>query len=176
MKKQATLAAAVLIGIWNAPLGAQAVGQADVMIQSLTVSRTRSRPTIQAPISRPPTPDLSPVRPAPTLAVPDAGLAIQVTVFSHNDDDAQNVRLNVFFPPETHVISLPSNCSVPTTGGTTNPFASCTIGTLAVQGSQTVNLTISMPPSHVVPRVGAFAWAETPDPSTANNHAVQIAP
>jgi hypothetical protein len=24
--------------------------------------------------------------------------------------------------------------------------------------------------------VGAFAWAETPDPSTANNHAVQIAP
>ena len=176
MKKQTITVAAVLFGIWNAPLAAQAVGQADVMIQSLTVDRTRSRPTLPATISRPPTTDIRPAPTTPALAIAAAGLAIQVVVFSHNDDDAQNVRLNVFFPPETHVISMPPNCTVPTTGGTTNPFASCTIGTLAVQGSQTVNLTISMPPSHVVPRVGAFAWAETPDPSTANNHAVQVAP
>ena len=103
-------------------------------------------------------------------------IAIQVVVFSYNDDDAQNVRLNIFFPPETHVVSMPKNCTVPVTGGTTNPFASCALGTFFVNAQQTVVLTISMPPSYVAPRVGVFAWSETPDPSTANNHAEQVAP
>jgi hypothetical protein len=176
MRTEFIYLATALAVLADAPrAAAQAVGQADVMIQSLTVSRMRPRPTMPATLPRVPAPELPVATPTPvTLAA--AGLAIQVTVFSHNDDDAQNVRLNVFFPPETHVTSMPANCTVPTTGGTTNPFATCTVGTLAVQGSQTVAITISMPPSHVVPRVGAFAWAETPDPSTANNHAVQIAP
>ena len=176
MSTRMILTAAALAALWSIPPAeAQAVGQADVMIQNLTVNRTRNRPTLPGTTSRVPVPSIG-ERAAAPVSIAAAGLAIQVTVFSHNDDDAQNVRLNVFFPPETQVISMPSNCTVPTTGGTTNPFASCTVGTLAVQGSQTVNITISMPPSHVVPRVGAFAWAETPDPSTANNHAEQVAP
>jgi hypothetical protein len=154
---------------------AQAVGQADVLIQSLSVTRTRSRPAVVEPVSKLPSPTLQGGT-AGLATIAASGLAIQVTVFSHWDDDAQNVRLNVFFPPETHVISMPANCSVPKTAGTFNAFASCMVGTLAVQGSQTLNLTISMPPAHVIPRVGVFAWAETPDPNTTNNHAQQVAP
>jgi hypothetical protein len=175
MPAKSMLILAALGGLCTArAVAAQAVGQADVLIQSLTVNRTRGLPTLAQPGPRGTLPGPRGV-PAPG-PIATGGLAIQVVVFSYWDDDAQNVRVNVFFPPETSVISMPPNCAVPATGGSTNPFASCTLGTLGVNASQTVNITITMPPSYVVPRVGVFAWAETPDPNTANNHAEQVAP
>jgi hypothetical protein len=55
-------------------------------------------------------------------------------------------------------------------------FVTCDLGTFAVGASRTVQLAISIPPSHVVPRVSAFAWSVTSDPSMANNFAERVAP
>jgi hypothetical protein len=66
---------------------AQAVWQADVQIQTLTVTAARGsiRPVRPAPLPRVAPPD--PVASLPT-AIPSDALDINVTVFSNNDDDA----------------------------------------------------------------------------------------
>ena len=170
----------VIGGLVSTRAAGQAVGQADVMIQSLTVAPARSLPQMRQPIpgrlAR--QPGGTAVAPAP-LPVGDA-LDIQVVVFSNNDDDAQNVKLNIFLPPETHAIQLPAGCAAPVTNngstGVSNAFVTCMLGAMPVNASRVINLTISRPPSFVVPRVGVFAWSETPDPNTANNHAEAVAP
>lgn len=157
---------------------AQAVGQADVQIQSMVVSATRTPPTI-APATKagarlPGTASAHPTLPA------SGALAVQVVVLSNNDDDAQNVQVNIFLPPESKVLSLQNGCAAwPANSmatGAVSAFVSCGLGYFAVNQTKTVSLTITRPPSYVVPRVGVFAWSETPDPNTANNHDEKVAP
>ena len=177
------MAGAILLGaaggVTNA--AAQAVGQADVQIQSLTVNFTPTVAGRVKPIPRPISPVMPPSRFAPAAAAPAGGsLVAQVVVFSNNDDDAQNVKLNIFLPPETHVLALPPGCTAPVSNngstGVSNAFVHCTLGVMTVNASRSVTLTISRPPSFVVPRVGVFAWSDTPDPNTGNNHAEAVAP
>jgi hypothetical protein len=157
---------------------AQAVGQADVQIQSLTVTPARS---LRAPGRTLPTRIAPPggiVGPTPLPA--SDSLDINVVVFSWNDDDAQNVKLNIFLPPESHVLGMPAECAAPVSNpgatGVSNAFVTCTLGSMAVNAARPVRITIARPVSYVVPRVGVFAWSETPDPNTANNHAEAVAP
>ena len=157
-------AAALLAAGFPRALSAQAVGQADVQIQALSV-------TWQSSTSR--------VGSLTTTRTLTRNLQIGVTVFSNNDDDAQAVRLLIFLPPESQALTLPSSCAAGATNGTTgtaNAYVTCRIGTLPVNGSQTIAITASAPPSYVVPRVGVFAWSDTSDPNTANNHAEAVAP
>lgn len=159
---------------------AQAVGQADVQIQSLTVSFTPTAGGAMKPIQRP----ASPIGGRPTLqpanpAAAGGSMVANVVVFSNNDDDAQNVKLNIFLPPETHVLALQPGCVSPVTNngatGVSNAFVTCSLGAMTVNASRSISLTISRPPTYVVPRVGVFAWSETPDPNTGNNHAEAVA-
>ena len=170
-----------LVGVSTGPALAQAVGQADVQIQSLSVVKRLVignqpiRPVAVKTLSTTPTRNAQ----LPNQIPATDQLDIQVVVFSNNDDDARNVRLHVIFPPETRILAAPSNCVGGPGGiggpGTVNAYAICSIGTLTVGASQMVRLSISLPPSYVVPRVGVFAWSDTSDPNSANNHAEQVA-
>ncbi|MGE0551855.1 MAG: hypothetical protein AB7R55_00365 [Gemmatimonadales bacterium] len=82
---------------------AQAVSQADVQIQALTVARRASpsgvaTATRAVPRARGST--------GATLAPVDA-IDVTVTVFSNNDDDAQAVQLRIFLPPESRPLIDP---------------------------------------------------------------------
>ena len=176
--KTTMTATLVLLATAAAPAAAQAVGQADVQIQSLSVTAARVRPTL-APAPRGGPRPIGAPAPAPTIGPADA-LSIQVVVLSNNDDDAQNVQLNIFLPPESRVLSLPAGCaafpvnSMPS--GAVSAFVTCGLGALYVNATRAVGLTITRPPSYVAPRVGVFAWSETPDPNTGNNHDEKVAP
>ena len=161
-------------GLLSVRAEAQAVWQADVQIQSLTVTPGR---TLASPTRTLPGRVAAPAGGGRTALPASEALDVQVVVFSNNDDDAQNVRLSIFLPPESHPLSIPAGCSAPPPGGNT-PTASvtCLLGAMGVNASRTVALSISRPPSYVVPRVGVFAWSDTPDPSTLNNHAEAVAP
>lgn len=178
MRTKSMVLLATVTGVVSTRAAAQAVGQADVLIQSLSVVAAPPQPMARGAIpSRPARqPAGGTVAPLPA----STALDIQVVVFSYNDDDAQNVKLNIFLPPETHAVALPAGCAAPVTNngstGISNAFVTCTLGAMGVNASRAINLTISRPPSFVVPRVGVFAWSETPDPNTANNHAEAVAP
>lgn len=173
-----TLVIVVLSVLGFTDASAQAVWQADVQIQSLTATAARTplktlRPAIQP---RTGAPVLGAAVPQPLTS--DA-LDVSVVVFSNNDDDARNAKLLVFLPPESRVIAMPPSCVAPPPPGvgapSNNAYVTCTLGDMAVNASQTVRVTIARPPSHVVPRVGAFAYSDSPDPNTTNNHAETIA-
>jgi Domain of unknown function DUF11 len=144
---------------------AQAVGQADVQIQRLSVAWQLQRQVLTGARS--------------AVATPTRNLVINVTVFSNNDDDAQGVGLMVFLPPESKAMSVPANCVPQGTNGSTgtaNAYVMCKLGALPVNASSAITIAASAPPSYVVPRVGVFAWSQTSDPNTANNHAESVAP
>jgi len=173
------IAAGVAAGIQ--PARAQAVGQADVQIQSFSVTASRPVPVRPvAPIRGAGSAIAPPTTVSPGAALQGPSINIQVVVLSNNDDDAQNVRLNIFLPPESHVLAVPAGCQQPPTNngatGVSNAFVHCAFGAMFVNATRTINLTISRPPSYVVPRVGVFAWSDTPDPNTGNNHAEAVAP
>lgn len=177
MLTKSLVALAAVAGLVSTRAAGQAVGQADVLIQSLSVVAAAPQPTLRGNLpARPVRQPGGTVAPAPLPS--STALDIQVVVFSYWDDDAQNVTLNIFLPPESHAVSMPKGCWAPTNNGSTgvsNAFVSCSLGSMAVNATQTVLLTISRPPSFVIPRVGVFAWSETPDPNTANNHAEAVA-
>jgi hypothetical protein len=179
MLKRSMMALTAVAGLVSTQAAGQAVGQADVMIQSLTVVAAAPQPTVRGQL--PGRPSRQPGGTTVPASLPaSTALDIQVVVFSYNDDDAQNVKLNIFLPPETHAMSLPAGCVAPVTNngatGVSNAFVTCSLGAMFVNASRSIGLTISRPPSFVVPRVGVFAWSETPDPNTANNHAEAVAP
>lgn len=157
---------------------AQAVWQADVQIQSLVVTAPRTSLKTTRPVTQPRI--VAPV-PGATLPqpLPSDALEISVVVLSNNDDDARNAKLLVFLPPESRAIAMPPSCAAPPPPGvgapSNNAYVSCSLGDMGVNATQTVRVTIARPPSHVVPRVGVFAYSDSPDPNTGNNHAETVA-
>lgn len=166
-----------LCALFSPRVDAQAVGQADVSIQSLTVTASRTPAKIAQALPGRVMPPSGSV--APTPLPPSAALDVNVVVFSHWDDDAQNVKLLIFLPPESRVLGMPAECAAPVSNpgstGISNAFVTCTLGSMAVNATRPVRISITRPVSYVVPRVGVFAWSETPDPNTSNNHAVTVA-
>jgi len=157
---------------------AQAVAQADVVLQTMSVVRRPAkvlpvRPT-RPPLGDPRTPALTPV-PAPAPAPTD--IDVQVTVFSYHDDDAHGAMLRVFLPPETQATAMSAGCTAGGIAGSPiHAYVTCSLGQMAVNATRVIMLTFSAPPSHVVARVGAFAWSDTSDPNTGNNYMERVAP
>jgi Domain of unknown function DUF11 len=169
---------AVLCVLFCGNAFAQAVWQADVQIQSFTVTAASGMIKIPRPVPLPRTgiPGPGPNAPPP---IPSNALDVNVTVLSNNDDDARNVKLLVFLPPESRVITMPASCVASQLSGPNLPTnaasVTCPLGDLTVNATQSVRITIARPPSHVVPRVGVFAYSDSPDPNTGNNHAEVVA-
>jgi hypothetical protein len=164
-----------VISVTNA--SAQAVWQADVKIQSLAVTAARTPLKTPRPVIQPRV-----VAPAPGATLPQPlpsdALEINVVVHSDNDDDARNAKLLVFLPPESRAISMPPSCVAPPPPGvgapSNNAYVTCTLGDMGVNATQAVRLTIARPPAHVIPRVGVYAYSDSPDPNTGNNHAETV--
>jgi hypothetical protein len=150
---------------------AQARAQADVSVTSVTITPVKpGRPnTIANPAT---TPVSLPTGTKPNAAQLSAdGLKCSVTVFSHNDDDANQAMLLVVVPVEISVISNPNNGIIYKAGGGTSPFAGYIIfslGNMSVGQSKTVEFTFSK--SVYGNTVGAYAYSATPDPNPANNY------
>lgn len=149
---------------------AQARAQADVSITSVTITPGKpSRPNVIANPGNNPT-----VQPGgkPNVSAQLADvLRCSITVFSHNDDDANQAMLVVIVPVEVSVISNPNNGVVYKAGGGTSPFAGYivfSLGNLAVGQSKMVEFTFSK--SAYGNTVGAYAYSATPDPNPANNY------
>jgi hypothetical protein len=91
----------------------------------------------------------------------------------------RNAKLLVFLPPESRIIAMPPACVASLLSGpnlsTNAAFAACTLGDMGVNATKSMQLTIARPPSYVVPRVGVFAYSESPDPNTTNNHTEVVA-
>jgi hypothetical protein len=109
-----------------------------------------------------------------------AGISITLTVFSNNDDDANGAKVQVFLPPETAILTVPRGCTAVGAGtglvGPYHAFLSCDLGSIFVNGSRTIQFTVTEAPSYIAKRYGAFAYSETPDPFTGNNYAERTLP
>lgn len=156
-------AAVVVLGIVPREQAAgQARAQADVQIQAFSVQLTKMR---GSGLNR-------------QLATP--GVTIDLTVFSNNDDDANGSRVQVFLPPETGILTVPAGCTPMGAGtgvkGTYHAYLTCDLGSIPVNGTRTIQFTVSAPPSYITKRYGAFAYSETPDPFTGNNYAERTLP
>lgn len=150
---------------------AQARAQADVSVTSVTITPVKpGRPNTIVNPSNPPANLPTGTRP-PTAQLASDVLKCSITVFSHNDDDANQAMLLVVVPVEVSVISNPNNGIVYKAGGGTSPFAGYIIfslGNMAVGQSKTVEFTFSK--SAYGNTVGAYAYSATPDPNPANNY------
>ena len=107
-------------------------------------------------------------------------MAIDLTVFSNNDDDAAASKVQVFLPPETGVLTVTAGCTAVGAGAGVNEtyhaYLSCDLGSIPVNGSRTLQFTVSAAPSYITKRYGVFAYSETPDPFTGNNYAERTLP
>lgn len=163
-----------------AAAAAQARAQADVQIQAFNV---QLRPAAARPVPITKTTAGASIGgqvSAPTLAPSSSVVAIDVTVFSNNDDDAGRTRVLIFLPPESGILNVPAGCQ-PSPGGTGvngtyHAFLSCDLGDLPVNGSRTISFTTSVPPAYIPKRYGVFAYSNTPDPGTGNNYAERTLP
>lgn len=143
---------------------AQARAQADVSVTTVSLTAAKSRSTISG--------ELGKSRDQPGAKVVPAGdnLKCTITVFSHNDDDANQTMLVVVVPVEVSIVSNPSNATIFRAGGT-SPFAGYLIfslGNMAVGQSITVEFTFTK--SVYGNKVGAYAYSASPDPNPANNY------
>ncbi|HEX2629970.1 MAG TPA: hypothetical protein VHM26_13185 [Chitinophagaceae bacterium] len=149
---------------------AQARAQADISVTGVTI--TPVKPGRPNTIANPNPPANLPTGTKPTVAQLSSDvLKCSITVFSHNDDDANQAMLLVVVPVEVSVISNPNNGIVYKAGGGTSPFAGYIIfslGNMAVGQSKTVEFTFSK--SAYGNTVGAYAYSATPDPNPANNY------
>lgn len=150
---------------------AQARAQADVSVTGVTITAVKpGRPNTIANPSNPPANLPTGTKPPAAQLAADV-LKCSITVFSHNDDDANQAMLLVVVPVEVSVISNPNNGIVYKAGGGTSPFAGYIIfslGNMAVGQSKTVEFTFSK--SAYGNTVGAYAYSATPDPNPANNY------
>jgi hypothetical protein len=150
---------------------AQARAQADVSVTTVTLSPVK--PERPATIAK--NPAATATVPAgtnrPVLNAASNELKCSITVFSHNDDDANQTMLLVVVPVEVSIVSNPSNATVYKAGGGASPFAGYLIfslGNMAVGQSKTVEFTFTK--SVYGNKVGAYAYSATPDPNPANNY------
>jgi Domain of unknown function DUF11 len=144
----------------------QARAQADVSVTAVTITAAR-------PIRSTPTREFSASKDQPGVRAPvvTENLKCNITVFSHNDDDANQTMLVVVVPVEVSVLSHPANATVFKAGGGTSPFAGYLVfnlGDMAVGQSITVEFTFTK--SVYGNKVGAYAYSASPDPNPANNY------
>ncbi len=143
----------------------QARAQADVSITAVTIAETKPTRTV-------PTREFSSSTDQQGVKVPVANenLKCSITVFSHNDDDANQTMLVVVVPVEVSIVSNPSNATVYNAGGT-SPFAGYlvfSLGDMAV--GQSITVEFSFTKSVYGNKVGAYAYSASPDPNPANNY------
>jgi hypothetical protein len=98
---------------------------------------------------------------------------VEVTAYSDNDDDAPDVKILVFLPPESFASNLPGACTSP------NPLSglvTCSVGNLRVgQTSDPITFNATVPPTFILPRFAAFSYSTAADPDLSNNLVHEIA-
>lgn len=151
MKKKLGMAAILTaISLIAVSAKAQDVAAADVRVQSVSVGETSGR------------------------------LVSKISVFSYNDDDAQQVNLIVLLPFQTRVLSMSAGCSVvPNPSlypGSVQTFVRCFLGTIPVGVTKGVVISTTKPPAGIAKHFAAFAWSIVPDPNSSNNFGEATAP
>ena len=138
-----TLAGAV------APLSAQRLWQADVLVRSLDVT------------------------------VLNGNLMARIVVMSGPDDEARSARVEVLMPLGVGIIRMGVGCSAsaaPPGVSALRARVTCELGNLVAQGSREVFVMTTVPPAGVAKTFGVFAMSDTPDPRPGNNYAERTLP
>jgi hypothetical protein len=115
-----------------------------------------------------------------SMAVTEAAarLTVKFEVFNINDDDAINTKALVLFPVGVKFVSSATGCRPsPAAADGTQGFATCSIGTLEVLESRTMQIVTTVPAIATIRKTfSVFAWSQTPDLLKTNNYREATAP
>jgi hypothetical protein len=102
-----------------------------------------------------------------------------VSVFSNNDDDAQDVNLHVLLPLEMRVTSVSPGCWIgPPMGDASRGIVLCKLGSMGVNETKAVSVSVYALPASVgyQKSCAAFVESSVPDGNHSNNFGQSIAP
>jgi len=127
--------------------GAQAVWQADVRVQSLTVE------------------------------VRGKQLSARAVIYSDNDDDARATRVEFLLPVGVGVLRVPARCEASSSAvAGLHARVTCQLGDVEVRGRREVQVVTTAVGSGPTARFAVFVTSDTPDPAPANNYAERAVP